>query len=185
MNIQVTSKKEILAKCRHMVSNSGFASISIRNVATECGTSVGTIYNYFPSKSDLLVAIIEDIWTNIFHDISDIRTAKSLAECVERLFNNFEYAIKNYPDFASMHSILTSSTLKNKGIEMMHKYFSHIKSNLILVLDRDANVREDSFNDNLSKEEFVNIIFSIIMSKLLKKDYDSKSTIELIKRSIY
>ena len=36
--------------------------ITIRKVAKECETAVGTVYNYFPSKEALLAAVMMDDW---------------------------------------------------------------------------------------------------------------------------
>ena len=54
MNTIVTSKEEILKTSREMIRQQGWSAISIRSVAAACGVSVGSIYNYFDSKSDLL-----------------------------------------------------------------------------------------------------------------------------------
>ena len=36
-----------------------------------CGVSVGCIYNYFASKTELLSATVESIWSDIFHHTED------------------------------------------------------------------------------------------------------------------
>ena len=51
MNTIVTSKEEILKTSREMIRQQGWSAISIRSVAAACGVSVGSIYNYFDSKS--------------------------------------------------------------------------------------------------------------------------------------
>ena len=54
MNTVVTSKEEILKKSRELIQENGWASVNIRSVAAACGVSVGSIYNYFESKSALV-----------------------------------------------------------------------------------------------------------------------------------
>ena len=56
MNTVVTSKEEILKKSRELIQENGWASVNIRSVAAACGVSVGSIYNYFESKSALVSA---------------------------------------------------------------------------------------------------------------------------------
>lgn len=46
----------------------GLAGLGIRSVAEACGVSVGTIYNYFPTKDDLLVEVIGTFWQRAFHE---------------------------------------------------------------------------------------------------------------------
>ena len=67
MNHIVTSRKEILHISRNLIKEKGWAAVNIRSVASACNVSVGSIYNYFHSKSDLVGATIESVWCDIFH----------------------------------------------------------------------------------------------------------------------
>ena len=59
MNKVVTSKEELLDTARQIVFQEGIDQLSIRVLAKKLNISVGAVYNYFPSKSDLLLAIVE------------------------------------------------------------------------------------------------------------------------------
>ena len=59
MNLPATSKEDILAASREVIKENGWAAVSIRAVAMRCSVSVGTIYNYYESKSALLGDTIE------------------------------------------------------------------------------------------------------------------------------
>ena len=71
MNTVVTSKDEILKASRELIRQQGWSAVSIRSVAAACGVSVGSIYNYFSSKSDLIGATVESVWCEIFHRPED------------------------------------------------------------------------------------------------------------------
>ena len=66
MNTVITSKEAILDISRQLVREKGLGAVNIRTIAAACGVSVGSIYNYFCSKSDLVMATIESIWQDIF-----------------------------------------------------------------------------------------------------------------------
>ena len=68
MNTVVTSKEIILEASKKLIREEGLNSINIRSVASACGVSVGSIYNYFDSKSELVAATVESIWSEIFHN---------------------------------------------------------------------------------------------------------------------
>ena len=55
MNTVVTSREQILGAAKEIAALEGVAQISIRGVAKACGVSVGSIYNYFPTKSELVI----------------------------------------------------------------------------------------------------------------------------------
>ena len=67
MNTAVTSREAILTVCREMVSRQGLDSLNMRSVARACQVALGSLYNYFPSKDDLLLATVESVWQDIFH----------------------------------------------------------------------------------------------------------------------
>ena len=66
MNTIVTSKEAILRTSRQLIQQQGWNAVNIRAVAKACDISVGSIYNYFGSKSELVAATVESVWCNIF-----------------------------------------------------------------------------------------------------------------------
>lgn len=53
-------RSRILDSALTLVSELGAAGTSMRRLAAACGLNVATIYHYFPSKADLLRALIEE-----------------------------------------------------------------------------------------------------------------------------
>jgi hypothetical protein len=64
MNTIVTSKEDILKNSRELIREKGWAAVSIRSVASACGVSVGSIYNYYDSKAELISATVERLVRN-------------------------------------------------------------------------------------------------------------------------
>ncbi len=59
MNKTVTSREAILAASQKLVMEKGLQAVNMRTVASVCGVAVGSVYNYFPSKAELLTATVE------------------------------------------------------------------------------------------------------------------------------
>ena len=53
-------RSRILDAALGLVSELGASGMSMRRLASTCGLNVATIYHYFPSKADLLEALIEE-----------------------------------------------------------------------------------------------------------------------------
>ena len=51
-------ERRILAAARRLFDRNGYAKTSMEEVAERAGLAVGTLYNYFRSKDDLLLAIM-------------------------------------------------------------------------------------------------------------------------------
>lgn len=78
----VTSDKAILQASRTLLQEQGWTALNIRSVAAACGVSVGSIYNRFGSKSQLVAATVESIWQEIFCLPQDPGAFADLLSCV-------------------------------------------------------------------------------------------------------
>ena len=47
----------------------GYPETKVAEIASEAGVAEGTLYNYFPSKEDLLLALFDEKWGRIIDDI--------------------------------------------------------------------------------------------------------------------
>ena len=91
MNTIVTSKEEILKTSRALIQEQGWSAVSIRSVAAACGVSVGSIYNYFDSKAELVSATVESVWREIFHRPEDAAVFQDVQACVIWMYERMAY----------------------------------------------------------------------------------------------
>ncbi|MFG6367389.1 MAG: TetR/AcrR family transcriptional regulator [Lachnospiraceae bacterium] len=185
MNTIITSKKAILEQSRLLVITQGWQAVNIRNVAAACGVSVGSIYNYFSSKSDLVTATVESIWHDIFH-FSECQTDfDNFIECVQWIFDCIKIGSEKYPGFFTTHSMHFLNDDKTDGQQLMAQSWEHVQSKLYSVLEKDKNIRPNAFDSILTPQKFVDILFSLIISALIRHNYDDSSILELIRRIAY
>ena len=64
----------IVAAARQRFLKQGVDGASLREIAREAGTNIGMVYYYFPTKDDLLLAVVEEIYGGM---VSGIRAALS------------------------------------------------------------------------------------------------------------
>lgn len=100
MNTIVTSKEEILKTSRALIQEQGWSAVSIRSVAAACGVSVGSIYNYFDSKAELVSATVESVWREIFHRPEDAAVFQDVQACVIWMYERMAYGYEQYPGFS-------------------------------------------------------------------------------------
>lgn len=185
MNNVVTSKDAILEVSRKLIQEKGWSSVNIRAVASAGNISVGSVYNYFASKSELVTATVESIWLDIFHSPEESSVLFDFLSCIEWIYSRLEKGTKKYPDFFMLHSMSFVSTEKTDGKQKMYQSWNHIQEQLLGVLKNDTKIRSDAFNEVFTAEKFVTSIFSIIYFSLLKKDYDSSVVTEMVCRLVY
>lgn len=185
INTIVTSKEAILAVSRKLAAEKGMQSLNMRTVAKKCNVSVGSVYNYFPSKSDLLTAVIQDVWQSIFNLDKIVNKSDSFIDYVIWIFESAQVGVLEYPDFFMAHSMSFASSGKEIGKQAMSKYFDHMKSGMLSSLQKDQNVRQSVFTENFTQKGYVDFIFSNIIALLIKQENSYTMLTEIIKRTIY
>ncbi len=53
-------KRRILAAATHLFANRGYAATGLSDIARRARLAVGTLYNYFPSKPEIALAIVRE-----------------------------------------------------------------------------------------------------------------------------
>lgn len=185
MNKTITSHEAILTAGKEIVLEIGLQGLNIRDVARRCGVSVGSIYNYFPTKSDLIVATIESIWKEIMRDYDISETHLSFVQSIEGLFTSVLKGSEKYAYFFSAHSVSVAALDKSKGRESMDNYFAQIKQGLLASLNADGRVRENAFSRDFTKERFVDFVFGNLISLLMNRERSCDFLMEAISRMIY
>lgn len=185
MNLNATSKANILKTSRELIQQNGWAGVNIRSVAAACGVSVGCIYNYFASKTELVSATVESIWNDIFHRPEDEAVFRDTLACVRWMYRQLEYGCAQYPGFFTHHSLGFMHQGTADGKQQMQQAWQHILRQLCFVLQQDPNVRPDAFNDQFTAERFAGVLFSQMLSALVQQDFDPSMVLEIVRRAIY
>lgn len=184
MNTPATSREAILEVCRKMVSEHGLTAVDMRSVASACNVALGSLYNYFPSKDELLIATIESVWKDIFH-MENCQSDLRFPEYVEWIFQSVHSSASEYPNFFSAHSISLASFGRNKAKDMMNQYVSHMKQGLLRVLSEDEAVRDDAFSRSFTESQFMDFILGSLMMLLVQRAKNCNVLIEIVRRTIY
>ncbi len=80
-------RDDICRTARQMLAEENYADFSIRNVAVRCGIGMGTIYNYFASKEDIVADILLADWDVILRRMDHAN--RVTASPLERLETHF------------------------------------------------------------------------------------------------
>lgn len=185
MHQPITSKADILHIGRELIQKQGWTALNIRTLAAACGVSIGSIYNYYHSKSDLTAAIFENIWQEIFSLPDNSKIYNNFLDFVAWAFERIKQGDEKYPGFFTLHSMYFTDSDKAFGQQLMAQSWQHIKNQLYHVLINDACVRSDVFDSNFTQRQFTEILFSLILSALLQRNYDSSGILGMIQRVIY
>ncbi len=116
-------REQLLEEVRREIESRGYSKTTIRSVAEGCSISVGTVYNYFRSKDELVASAVAEDWKEKTGKLSASlpASAKNTVRLVYEALSSFEdehralftdeEAVKKFASvFTEWHSVLRHQT---------------------------------------------------------------------------
>lgn len=183
MNHRVSSREDILIISKNIAATEGLKNINMRYVSEKANVALGSIYNYFSSKTDLVISTIQIIAEEVF-SINEVYSS-SFPEFISEYYSSTREKGEKYPGLLSLHSLAFSKESIDDGKMAMKSYFEKIKNILLTKLNEDPNVNPNKFNNHLSKELFIDYLFDIFTSLLLKQNIEKETLKKLVANMVY
>jgi len=136
-------KQLILNTAKNILYTEGYSSLTIRSVAKTCNLAVGTIYNYYPSKKELVVEMMLEYWNECF------RVFDAIIDLNEPLYE------KLFKMFTELNTFI--STFKEVWLKTSN--FQH-----------DESAGSEIEKEYLYMEMLANKIKALLIAESLKKD---------------
>lgn len=185
MNTVITSKEAIMQVCRRIVAEKGLKALNMRLVADECHIALGTLYNYYADKDELVLATVESVWRDIFHADQQCVADVSFSDYVADLYARIRQGAEAYPNFLTGHSISIAGSKRGEAKSAMEHTFAHMKAGMQEVLQADQTVQENTFTSSFSQEKFVDFVLDSMLVLLVQGRPDCAVLQEVICRVIY
>lgn len=96
-----------------------------------------------------------------------------------------EKSKERYPQFFSMHALSFAAGEKQEGRKTMEEYFQKIKHQMLRFIRNDEKIRPHIFSERLSKEVYVDYIFTLFLSILFDERADQEAFLEFVKNYLY
>ncbi|GKX28367.1 hypothetical protein SH1V18_08470 [Vallitalea longa] len=143
-------RENIIKTAINIFNEQGFDAIDMRKIAKDCHIAVGTLYNYFPNKKELMYEVFNRLWY----------------ESMNVLDNLIDSSIGNEELFIDYILCLYEEMEKKKGIG-----FDLLR--LEVIEAKDKSVKENLFSySNFHKRHTEQI------DKMIRKSYDLDSISE-------
>jgi TetR/AcrR family fatty acid metabolism transcriptional regulator len=97
------TKERIRRAAVHIFSREGFDRASVKSIAEEAGVAVGSIYNHFRDKDDLLISVFEEELGQRLDFLQELGAARlSVRDQVQRLLEDHFARARDHKELAEL-----------------------------------------------------------------------------------
>lgn len=176
MNTKNITQEKLLIIARDIIENEGVNKFSIRYIAKKANVSIGSIYKYFPTKNDILIAIAAQAWNRILFLINK-NNNYSLNETITNIFTVLKEETSPIDGVTNHHHLFVS----NDNIDakkQMWKYQEKIK-----LIIKNSILNDKEISKKLNEKSIINItnlIFDTLVNDVNKNTNNYLTLIDLI-----
>lgn len=186
MKKAVISKESLLEVAKDIVFKDGLDKLNMRNLAQKADVSIGSVYNYFPSKNDLLLDVIEDFWKQVFYDdICKVDTNIQFVDFIEQIYDRLRHHIDEFNSLFMSHVKIMNQEAKMKGHHVGMQYVDHIRTGLLYVLQEDSTIKSTAFTDSFTQDGLLDFVFLHVFISLRKGSPNIDFLAEVLNRLLY
>jgi AcrR family transcriptional regulator len=102
------TRRSLLRAAAEEFAQYGFSGANVNRIATAAGFSIGTVYNYFPSKRELMSALIDELGSlHVDFIIHQVKQETDPSSRIRKFFQaGFEFVKTNLQESRSIFNVL-------------------------------------------------------------------------------
>lgn len=164
-------QENLLREARKQVLEQGYSAMTIRSVASACGISIGTVYNYFPSKDMLVASFMLEDWQTCMEAIrkcsEEYVNPKIVLKCV---YEELKIFTQNYmPLFQDENAEISFASAFPKRHRQLRGQIANLLQKICAMQDKaDADFLAEFLAENMLTWTLANKTFEEISNILLQ-----------------
>lgn len=181
-----TLQDDILGAAVRIAQAEGPEAINIRRVAKEVGVAVGTVYNYFQSKDEILLSMAEGFWRDTVRDMFSQVKVHGFTHEVAQLYAILSSKMADFRAglLDSIRQTGSNRTLMG-GKAREASAQAVIRDTLADHLREDPHIQPDIWTPAFTPEGLADFVFSHMLLLLRQRATDMDFLIELLTRLLY
>ncbi|MCY6957154.1 TetR/AcrR family transcriptional regulator [Clostridium brassicae] len=159
------AREKLIQEGRKILINSSYKDLNIRELVKNCGIGIGTFYNYFGNKDELVMDIFKEDWKKILKFIDEMKESDiEFKFKLEKIYTYINEFLKNYmPIFYEIAIAKRDSKGKNK-------YVGYIYTSMEELIEIEK--RKGNITSKLSSYKLAYLIITNLIS-LSRENYMS------------
>jgi AcrR family transcriptional regulator len=181
---KINRKTVIYNSALELFGKSGFDNTTILQIADKSGLGVGTLYNYFKSKGDILLSIIKNRSFEYIEELDDIIKNRS-----DDIFNSASLFLDVYlKSFSLYNKTIWREFIANilsKEPELMKTFYAIDSEYLCKYHEMITKFNEAGIiKKNVNIQNSISTIYSACMFTILKYISDDSMSIKVLKKEL-
>lgn len=185
-NKPVINKQQILDVAFDIASTSGLSGLSIRDVARACDVAVGTVYNYFPTKSDLVNDVVGRFWNEALAGHMPKATAGcNFVDFCQELAGELSQALGRFRDdwLAEVSALNAHDLAAARARE--EACFVHIRAGLAVALEQDPGIIRARLEGPFAPQPLCTFVWDSLLSSIKHGDSSCQTLFALLRHTLY
>lgn len=137
-----TGKQKLLDAAAALFESQGYFSTTVEQITVEAGVSKGLVYNYFSSKEELLVGIIEFATSRMASVASKLVPGDSIEQSLSQFLDHFLGFLKSEKRFLKLQLTLMLMPDLNQIVMASQQKRAKLLLKMLSAWFRDAGVRQ-------------------------------------------
>lgn len=207
----VTTKEEILERAYQLACEQGLRSLSIRSIAAACDVSVGTIYNSYANKTELINDVVGMFWQRAFAETmktlaanqgdtadqiandgliagGDDSVASESSDFIvfcEALSQSLKSALKEFrKDFLSDLSALSEGD-RLSAQNREQQSFIHVRAGIKQALLSDPRIKQEQLTGPLAPDSLAALVWETLVDSARDNTGYDETLFELLQATLY
>jgi AcrR family transcriptional regulator len=135
-------KQLIFINAKEIFLNEGYEKLSMRALSKKCDIALGTIYNYYPTKKELVIEMMTDYWKENFYVFFDIlNSEEDIDTKLSKTFDKLGVFIKTFKEIWLKPELYKTPEYIEEGVDeeliYMEKLIVMIEA--ILLKEKEKN----------------------------------------------
>jgi len=182
---QTIDRAQLVEKAYGIAEAEGLSTLSARKLAEACGVSVGSLYNYFPTKADLTTAVIERFFGKAFFtDFCHEVPGEGFVDYLRRLFAVMQKTLARFRSDWLTEIRSLPPDVRAAGKKLEAERFEHVVRGLVAVFDHDTRIDRTGLPPELAPDRLCPLALSNLLEALRKQE-DCETFFVLLDTALY
>ncbi len=169
--LKTETKEHILEVAARLFQTQGFQKTTTRTIAKQCGIGEGTLFNYYPTKDDLLIAVFEHI--GAFDDTLDHGSIPKPPDLIIDIALDPIRKMNRIPRTFMLDILISSIRLLKKKPGLFHR-LAALDYNYINAIKEKLIIYGDFKGQKIDAEDLAKMIYGIVAFDYIIHLYESK-----------